>query len=584
MSRHTWVAAALGAAVVATLTAAPAQAAPPPAPVDCPTALPTADAVDGLTGTGWTVERGSTPDTFTATVLGRITDGIAPGVDMIMADLDSPALQRAGGVWAGMSGSPVYTDGGQLIGSVSYGLSASSPIAGITPAESLQTLLSADPDDVTARSPRRVAVAPKVAQRLARTGEVTATAAAQGFSRLRTPIVVNGATGQSAQKLADRLSKRAGVPVVLAGTSGPSAQAAPALAGGDNFAVAAAYGDATLGGVGTTTFTCSGEAVAFGHPFMDAGVTTYSAHSADAVYVQPDPVNGPFKVANFGPVIGTVDRDRTLGLRAELGAGPATVPVVSRLTRVESGVTRTGTTQIAEADLSGDAAAFHTVYNVDRVMGSAASKGTAKVTLTVSGRVASGKVFSVAVRNTFTALSSVDALDFQVADWVYSTVASITDQPFEQVSLTGVRLDGTVSSAATTWRSPVVEVKKAGKWVRLTSGGLRSQVGAWVSTRTTLSKYRDAATKTSVVTSLKVPASARYKDVVLVMSAGGFMEDQSEPGSFVGLLRALSAQPRNDTVEASLVDAESGDVLVTRSVTTSAVVEPFVKAYDVYLL
>ena len=58
-------------------------------------------------------------------MLGRITDGIAPGVDMILADVSSPALTRAGGVWAGMSGSPVYTADGRLIGSVSYGLAAS---------------------------------------------------------------------------------------------------------------------------------------------------------------------------------------------------------------------------------------------------------------------------------------------------------------------------------------------------------------------------------------------------------------------------------------------------------------------------
>src|SRR4051812_6943313 len=199
MNRHTWVAAALGAAVVATLTAAPAQADPPPSPVDCPTALPTSDAVDGLTGTGWTAERGTTPEPFTATVLGRLTDGIAPGVDMIMAELDSPALQRAAGAWAGMSGSPAYTAGGPLIGSGTYCPAASAPIAGIPPAESLQTLLTDDPDDAAARQARRVPVPTKLAQRLSRAGDVTTAVAAQGFSRLRTPIVVSGASGAGAQ-------------------------------------------------------------------------------------------------------------------------------------------------------------------------------------------------------------------------------------------------------------------------------------------------------------------------------------------------------------------------------------------------
>lgn len=73
----------------------------------CPEALPTAEVVKGTVGRGLTVEQGSVPEEFTATVLGRITDGIAPGIDMIIADVESPAVARAGGIWAGMSGSPV---------------------------------------------------------------------------------------------------------------------------------------------------------------------------------------------------------------------------------------------------------------------------------------------------------------------------------------------------------------------------------------------------------------------------------------------------------------------------------------------
>src|SRR3954449_5130811 len=71
-----------------------------PGPVDCPTFLPTAQAVKDLQGTGWTVDSGTSPAPFRATVLGRLTDGIMPGVDLIMAKLSSPALTAAGGVWA----------------------------------------------------------------------------------------------------------------------------------------------------------------------------------------------------------------------------------------------------------------------------------------------------------------------------------------------------------------------------------------------------------------------------------------------------------------------------------------------------
>ncbi|GMA87131.1 hypothetical protein GCM10025868_23810 [Angustibacter aerolatus] len=58
-----------------------------------------------------------------------------------------------------MSGSPVYTADGHLIGSVSYGLAGSSPIAGITPAASLETLRTADPDGT--RQARLVRTTPR---------------------------------------------------------------------------------------------------------------------------------------------------------------------------------------------------------------------------------------------------------------------------------------------------------------------------------------------------------------------------------------------------------------------------------------
>jgi SpoIVB peptidase S55 len=91
-----------------------------------------------LAGTGYTISSGTTPKPFTARVIGVLKDGIAPGLDMIIVETDSPAIRDAGGIWAGMSGSPVYTSDGRLLGAVAYGLSgAPSRIGGITPAEEM---------------------------------------------------------------------------------------------------------------------------------------------------------------------------------------------------------------------------------------------------------------------------------------------------------------------------------------------------------------------------------------------------------------------------------------------------------------
>ena len=108
------------------------------APEDCPAAMPTAEVVKGMTATGFTVSDGTEPEPFDVEVLGVLQDGVAPGRDMIVVDTSSPAIEEAGGIWFGMSGSPVYSDDGRLIGAVAFGLSfGSSSVGGLTPARDM---------------------------------------------------------------------------------------------------------------------------------------------------------------------------------------------------------------------------------------------------------------------------------------------------------------------------------------------------------------------------------------------------------------------------------------------------------------
>ena len=122
-------------------TAAAAGPCPPAAPV---LGLRTATAGgDTVPASGLTVSRGTAPEEFSAQVLGVLDDGIAPGVDMVLIEASSSAIDRVGGIWAGMSGSPVYDGEGRLIGAVAYGLSVGpSKIAGVTPAEDMLRVLA----------------------------------------------------------------------------------------------------------------------------------------------------------------------------------------------------------------------------------------------------------------------------------------------------------------------------------------------------------------------------------------------------------------------------------------------------------
>ena len=120
-----------------------------------------------------------------------LDDGIAPGLDMILAEASSPAIDRAHGIWAGMSGSPVYAADGRLVGSVSYGLTfGASPIAGITPAAEMRKLLSGSS---AAAAPGETDLTAALENQIVASGAATVQEAASGLTRLPVPVAGSGA-------------------------------------------------------------------------------------------------------------------------------------------------------------------------------------------------------------------------------------------------------------------------------------------------------------------------------------------------------------------------------------------------------
>src|SRR5688572_8227855 len=106
----------LAATVVAGLLSGPV-AAQATGPIDCPEIMPTDQITDGMTGVGWTVAEGRTPEQFQVEVLGVLRDAY-PGRDLVVVRTSGDVIERHGGVWYGTSGSPVYVDD-KLIGAIS---------------------------------------------------------------------------------------------------------------------------------------------------------------------------------------------------------------------------------------------------------------------------------------------------------------------------------------------------------------------------------------------------------------------------------------------------------------------------------
>ncbi len=240
------------------------------APGACPSLLAESGIVEGMVGTGWTVTTGDTPRPFRVKILGTLQDGIGPGRDLIVIKVsDLPGkhvISQGGGIWAGMSGSPVYL-GNKLAGAVSYGFSSGpSRIGGMTPAGQMHRITTYA---AAAAEHRTVRLPAAMRTRVARATGVTTTSVT-ALQRLAVPVVVTAAPGKLRNRLTTSLRHALGSIKVLSGAATSASRAstlAPAPVAGGNLAAVISSGDITVAAVGTTTSVCGDTVLGFGHPF-----------------------------------------------------------------------------------------------------------------------------------------------------------------------------------------------------------------------------------------------------------------------------------------------------------------------------
>ena len=544
---------------------APAAVAAPPAVCPTPATTMSIDEVrtlsDGPTGfhaTGWTVSRGIEPEAFDVQVLGVLDDGVAAGVDMIMVEASGPAVDKAGGIWAGMSGSPVYSDDGKFIGAVAYGLSfGPSKIGGLAAAGDMVDVL--DGNLPPAANLRKVPAA--LRKEMVATGTVTARQAASGPERLRTPLAVSGLATGRLNAFANRLTGHERfIPFVAGAAAAPPAAGDPAeIVPGGNFAAALSYGEITAAGVGTTTLVCddlvSGtrKAVAFGHPFNFDGPTALSVHTADAILIQDDPLGAPFKLANIGGTVGRLDQDRLSGIRAIFGAPPDPVLVSSRVN--QPGTAEPHETRVNRTQEVPDVAAFHLISNIDGEI-DRISGGTSTVGWTVTG-TAGGKAFSLARNNKF-----ADPFDisFSTPDELFFMLASIAQNPFVDVSFDEVKINATVGFPWREYRITGVEQRVGGDWEPI-EGSITAEPGSTLRVRALLAQDRSTTPIAPVEFSLKVPASASGEGSLDIFGGSGgggggeegvAVTESGEPETFDELLDLLRKTPQNNQIVATL--------------------------------
>jgi len=542
------------------------------AAAECETVLPTSAVTVGMVGTGLTVSQGSTPESFDVEVLGILKNGIGPGRDMIVVDTSSPAIDAAGGIWAGISGSPVYI-GGQFAGTVSYGLTfGPSSIAGLTPGEDVAALVDLPATAAIRRLdrvPRSVRLPSGLARVVAERAGISAQAAA-GLTQLKLPLSVSGLRPSALERLTDDLVKDGQLFVPYAGGSVSHTQMAADPLGvdaGDNFAATVSYGDMTISAIGTTSYVCNGMAIAFGHPATFGGAVTLGANEADAITIAPETLGAPYKVANVGNVLGSLDQDRLAGVRGILGFAPSVTPIRTITNVPELGRSRSGETDFVPQDWAGTAALYHLMGNYDSTFDSG-GRGSAVAWWVFEGTRADGSPWRLSRGNRFAS----GEISFETAYTLALQLEALQANPWEEVEVTNVDVETTMTSELRLYRFRSVSVSKNGGRFR-SVGEIRVRPGMRLRVRVVLKPTGGGPDKV-VELPLRMPRDAYPAGYLLVSGGGGdefffFDESEGEFDSFDDLLDFFRGVTRNDVLRAGFLLEGGEEEFVERGMRTT---------------
>jgi hypothetical protein len=294
-----------------------------------------------MKGYGLTVFEGTRPERFDVEVI-DVLKNFRPRQDLILIKTKHPRLEVAK-VVAGMSGSPIYLND-KMIGAYAYGWSfGTEPVAGVTPIENMiEDLVRPLPDKIFGwpiktnagtTVPRAVSDAGRfqghsydLAAHASALAKRRATPHANAIQPVATPLLVGGMT-QGALGLAQDLLSPLGLEPLQAGGGGaPDPNAPTRYTDGGAVGVQLIRGDMSATGLGTVTRVEGDKLVAFGHPMMEAGVTSLPTAIGKVLWFLASDQRS-FKIGMPVRSVGALVQDRQASIVVSHAAQAPVVPV-----------------------------------------------------------------------------------------------------------------------------------------------------------------------------------------------------------------------------------------------------------------
>jgi len=526
----------------------------------------------GQKGVAYTVFSGSVPEEFKVEVLGVLPGYPQPRQSIIIARISGPQAERTG-VFAGMSGSPVYIDG-RLAGAIAYSFPFSKePIAGITPIRQMIDIFeggavqSGERDQLGfPREPRAVSFAqlggsdfgvvlPKSGMTSATflapvaAGSPLANLLGQQLAPIATPVVFGGISADTLARFAPQLQATGLLPVSGVGGAAPISPLAPfdakTLLGGTSVSVQLVRGDYSIAAAGTVTHRDGERIYAFGHPFLGLGSADMPMSESSVVTVIPNTLNS-FKLSVPGRMVGAISQDRATGIYGQLGREPKMIPVKVNL-HTSRGRVETYNYEVASDEFLTPILLNITVYNTI----SSSERSLGDSTVSVRGQINVKGQDAIKLERRF----SASGAGIAAAGSVAGPVAALMSSGFDGVDLQSISLDiasADVRRAATLDRIALDRAEVA--------RGETVEVQAYIRTES----GKQFVQRIPVVIPADVPTGA----LMLFVGDGGSIQQASATQSFVPkdlgqLVSAINRLKKNDRLYVKMLRVTHGAVIGT---------------------
>jgi len=528
--------------------------------------FPLEDLRPGMKGVARTVFTGSEPQDFGIEILGVLPGFTGPRQSTIIAKLSGPSVDKTG-VFAGMSGSPVFIDD-RLVGAIAYSFPfAKEPICGITPIkEMIDIFESASDKPKSAQQPRAISfsrlasagwkpVMPK--QEVTSTNLIASVAAGsplaplmgQQIQPIATPIVFSGISQESLSLFSAELTKNGLLPVSGVGGSAAITPLAgfnqKTLTPGTSVSVQLVRGDYSVAASGTVTFRDGEHIYAFGHPFLGLGGSDMPMTESSVVTVIPNSFNS-FKLAVPGQMVGSISQDRATGIFGQLGRAPRMIPV-----KINLHTSRNRDEQFSYEVVSDEfltpllltITVFNTISSRERSIGES--------TVSVHGSIAIEGQKPIDLERRFSSGSSA----LLAAGSIAIPITELLSSGFNDVNISGVVMDVTSS-----------EDKQTATLERISLD--RTEVGRGENVEVQAYVRTDSGKQFVQRIPVQIPADAPAGQLVITVGDGALMQESSVAKIFVPrdlgqLVSAINKVKKNDRLYLKLLRPAPGVVIGT---------------------